>query len=435
MLLEPRAWSLDSRSDEVLAALPEDMRGRTAAETHGSALELATRPHADVAERRPPSCASCAAGWRRVLEPLGIRAAVAGTHPFTLWEDIEVSPGARYQFLYSSMRELARREPTFGLHVHVAVPNPEQAVRAYNRMRAHLPMLLALSGNSPFWQGRDTGLASMRTPLFQAFPRVGIPRQFRSYADYVESIDVLLRCDAFPEPTFLWWDVRLQPRFGTLEVRVMDAQTRVADTAALTALVQCLVHLEALEGHASHTLVVAARGARGEPLPRRARRHGRRASSTRQTERRRPAREWLGELLDACAPHAAELGCAAELETRARARARRTGAARQRSRAGRGAAPQLGRADAGAARRLHLGALGAGRARRLSHVRDRRRAAARGGARPRRARAHERGAGAARPRRRRHVVPRRLGARAPPARDHRPLRARARSRWSTRSSG
>ena len=203
-----------------------------------------------------------------------MRAAVAGTHPFTRWEDVEVSPGARYQFLYSSMRELARREPTFGLHVHVAVPEPGDGGASYNRMRAHLPMLLALAGNSPFWQGRDTGLCSMRTPLFQAFPRVGIPRLFRSYADYVEGIDVLLRCDAFPEPTFLWWDVRLQPRFGTLEVRVMDAQTRVADTAAIAALVQCLVRLEALEGHAGHGARDAARGARGEPLHRGARRDG-----------------------------------------------------------------------------------------------------------------------------------------------------------------
>ena len=228
-----------------------------------------------------------------------MRAAVAGTHPFTRWEDVEVSPGARYQFLYSSMRELARREPTFGLHVHVAVPNQEMAVRSYNRMRAHLPMLLALSGNSPFWQGRDTGLCSMRTPLFQAFPRVGIPRLFRSYADYVEGIDVLLRCDAFPEPTFLWWDVRLQPRFGTLEVRVMDAQTRVADTAAIAALVQCLVRLEALEGHAGHGLVtrpevleenrfIAARdGMAAEPdRPRPASAGGRRANGSRSCSSR-----------------------------------------------------------------------------------------------------------------------------------------------------
>ncbi len=249
MLLEPNGWNLTSRSEEVLAALPDSVTERTAAETHGSALELATHPQADIASATD-ELRELRSELAKVVEPLGIRAAVAGTHPFTLWEDVEVSPGARYQFLYSSMRELARREPTFGLHVHVAVPNPEQAVRAYNRVRAHLPILLALSGNSPFWQGRDTGLCSMRTPLFQAFPRVGIPRQFRSYGDYVEAVDVLLRCDAFPEPTFLWWDVRLQPRFGTLEIRAMDAQTRVGDTAAIAALVQCLVRLEALEGHA-----------------------------------------------------------------------------------------------------------------------------------------------------------------------------------------
>jgi carboxylate-amine ligase len=340
MLLEPNAWNLTSRSEEVLDQLPEEMTERTAAETHGSALELATEPHADVpsavAELR-----SLRTGLAEVMEPLGIRAAVAGTHPFTLWEDVEVSPGARYQFLYTSMRELARREPTFGLHVHVAVPNPEMAVRAYNRVRAHLPILLALSGNSPFWQGRDTGLCSMRTPLFQAFPRVGIPRQFRSYADYVEAVDVLLRCDAFPEPTFLWWDVRLQPRFGTLEIRAMDAQTRIADTAAIAALTQCLVRLESLEGHASHALVtspevldenrfIAARDGMSAHLIDPAR------------ETRRPAAEWVNELLEACAPHAADLGCRAELES-VRGLAAATGAVRQRSRAGRGAAPQLGR--------------------------------------------------------------------------------------------
>jgi carboxylate-amine ligase len=340
MLLDPRTWALDSRSDEVLAALPLDMQGRTAAETHGSALELATQPHADVAGAAAELC-SLRNSLAGVLEPLAMRAAVAGTHPFTLWEDIEVSPGARYQFLYSSMRELARREPTFGLHVHVAVPNPEQAVRAYNRVRAHLPLLLALSGNSPFWQGRDTGLASMRTPLFQAFPRVGVPRGFRSYADYVESIDVLLRCDAIPEPTFLWWDVRLQPRFGTVEIRVMDAQTRVADTAALTALVQCLVRLEALEGYASHSLV-----SRPEVLEENrflAARDGMEARFVDPAmNARRPARDWLEELLDAGADHAIDLGCTAELESTRRLAAA-PGAVRQRSRAGHGTEPQLGR--------------------------------------------------------------------------------------------
>jgi carboxylate-amine ligase len=340
MLLEPNTWNLTSRSEEVLAALPASMAGRIAAETHGSALELATEPHADIAGAAS-ELRRLRSGLSGVLEPLGMRAAVAGTHPFTLWEDVEVSPGARYQFLYSSMRELARREPTFGLHVHVAVPSPELAVRAYNRMRAHLPLLLALSGNSPFWQGRDTGLASMRTPLFQAFPRVGIPAQYPSYSDYVEGIDLLLRCDAFPEPTFLWWDVRLQPRFGTLEVRVMDAQTRLADTVAIVALVQCLVRLEALEGSASHTLVN-----RPEVLEENrfiATRDGMDANLIDPaSEQRRPARAWLEQLLVSCAPHAVDLGCSHELDS-VRILAAATGAVRQRSRAGRGPAPQLGR--------------------------------------------------------------------------------------------
>ena len=170
-------------------------------------------------------------------------------------------------------------------------------------MRAHLPLLLALSVNSPFWQGRDTGLASARTPLFQAFPRVGIPRAFRDYADWVEAVDLLIRCDAFPEPTFLWWDVRPQPRFGTVEVRILDAQTTVAETAALAALVQCIARLEVEEGYVSEPLMrtqealdenrfIAAR----DGMEARADRSGQ--------ECRVPARELLGGLLEACAPHA-----------------------------------------------------------------------------------------------------------------------------------
>jgi glutamate---cysteine ligase / carboxylate-amine ligase len=237
---------------------------------------------------------------------------VCGTHPFAHWSEIEISPGARYRTIHDSMRELARREPTFALHVHVAVPDAESAVRALRGMRVHVPLLLALAANSPFWQGRDTGLASARVPVFGAFPRVGIPRPFRSYAQYVEAVDVLLRCDAFPEPTFLWWDVRLQPKLGTIEVRIMDAQTRSRDNAALAALVQCAVRLEATDG-----FVAAAIAELPEVLEENrflATRDGMRADFIDpQRERRRPAADILDELLAACAPHAAELGCEAEL--------------------------------------------------------------------------------------------------------------------------
>ena len=210
------------------------------------------------------------------------------------------------------MRELARREPTFALHVHIAVPGPEAAVRALRGLRVHVPLMLALAANSPFWQGRDTGLAAARVPIFGTFPRVGIPRAFASYEEYVEAIDVLLRCEAFPEPTFLWWDVRLQPRFGTIEVRIMDAQTRSSDNAALAALVQCAVRLEATEGYADEAIAC-----RPEVLDENrflATRDGMRADFIDpESETRKPARAILDELLAACAPHAAELGCEAEL--------------------------------------------------------------------------------------------------------------------------
>jgi glutamate---cysteine ligase / carboxylate-amine ligase len=311
MLLDPRDWSLASRVDDVLPELSRAVADRASAETHGSALELASRPHPTPAGAAA-ELARLRAGLAAGLEPLGLRAAVAGTHPFAQWSEVEVSAGARYQSIYNTMRELARREPTFALHVHVAVPDAESAVRALRGMRVHVPLLLALAANSPFWQGRDTGLASARVPVFGAFPRVGIPRPFRSYAQYVEAVDVLLRCDAFPEPTFLWWDVRLQPKLGTIEVRIMDAQTRSRDNAALAALVQCAVRLEATDG-----FVAAAIAELPEVLEENrflATRDGMRADFIDpQRERRRPAADILDELLAACAPHAAELGCEAEL--------------------------------------------------------------------------------------------------------------------------
>ncbi len=311
MLLDPRDWSLASRADEVLSALPAAIADRAAPETHGSALELASRPHptvggavAELAELRD--------GLAATLAPLDLRAAVCGTHPFAQWSDVEISPGARYRSIYDSMRELARREPTFALHVHVAVPDAESAVCALRGLRVHVPLLLALAANSPFWQGRDTGLASARVPIFGTFPRVGIPRKFGSYAEYVEAVDVLLRCDAFPEPTYLWWDVRLQPKLGTIEVRIMDAQTRVADNAALAALVQCAVRLEATEAYVDEAIA-----ARPEVLDENrflATRDGMRAELLDPgRDTRRPVRDILGELLAACAPHAGELGCEAEL--------------------------------------------------------------------------------------------------------------------------
>ncbi len=324
MLVSPETWMPASRCEDVLGALPAGVAECARAETHGAAIELATAPSRTVGGAAA-QLADLRASLADTLDGLGLRAAGSGTHPTARWEDVEVSPGARYQFVHASMRELARREPTFGLHVHVAVPDPEAALRALNAIRGHLPVLLALSANSPFWQGRDSGLASARTPIFQAFPRTGPPRHFSGYTEYVEAIDVLVRCDAIPEPTFLWWDARLQPRFGTLEVRIMDSQIGVADTAAIAALVQCLVRLEAQREPAevadevlSENRFLAARDGMEARLVEPA------------MWGRRPVRERLAELVDACGSVARELGCSGELADVGRL-AEEPGAARQRA--------------------------------------------------------------------------------------------------------
>lgn len=326
MLLDQLTWALAHRIDSVLPRLRSFAGGSFTAETHGSALEIQTAVHAQVGGAIA-ELAGLRAELDETLRPLSMRAAVAGTHPFAVWQEIVVSAGERYQFVYGSMRELARREPTFGLHVHVGVPDPEAAIHAANRLRTHIPLLLALSVNSPFWQGRDSGLASARTPLFQAFPRVGIPRAFADYAEYVEAVDVLIRCDAVPEPTFLWWDVRPQPRFGTVEVRIMDAQSTLFDAATLAALVQCIVRLEVEEG---------GRGDRA-PVPQEvlaenrflAARDGMDADLIDpEAGRRIPAQELLADLAVICRPHAQDLGCSEELE-RLGELAKATGAKRQ----------------------------------------------------------------------------------------------------------
>jgi glutamate---cysteine ligase / carboxylate-amine ligase len=331
MLLEARGWALAGRNDAVLSSLTGPIAACASAETHSCAVELRTRPHVTAAAAAS-ELADVRCTFDGVLRSrLGLRAAVAGTHPFASWEDVAVSSAARYRRIHESMRALARREPTFALHVHVAVPDAEMAVRALDGLRADLPLLLALSANSPFWQGRDTGLASTRTPIFSMFPRVGIPRCFGTYAAYVRAVEVMRRSGAVADPSFLWWDARLQPGLGTVEVRIMDAQTRACDTAALIGLVQCLVrqHAEGMRGSTVGTpealvenrFLAARDGMQAELIDP-------------EALVLRPVRERLVEVLDECAPFARELGCRAELQAAA-ALAADPGHLRQRSTAAR----------------------------------------------------------------------------------------------------
>ena len=312
MLLDPADWSLAQRGDEVLSQAGQGLEGHCAAETHEAALELRTAPHATVraavAEMRL---------LRRLLVrdlvKLGMAGASAGMYPGPTAEPTRVSPSSRYQVIHRTMRGLARREPTFALHVHVGVPDAHSAIRLVNQLRAHLPMLLALSASSPFLRGQPTGLASNRTIMFQGFPRTGIPRRFDSYADWVKTVDLLVRSGAVPEPTFLWWDVRPQPRLGTVEVRIMDAQPRLAATAALTALVQALARLELEEGYAPAALTGAQ-----EALAENRFIAARDATAAELIDPARGVRVPMAQLLDdvlaAAHPHAVALDSLEELE-------------------------------------------------------------------------------------------------------------------------
>ena len=312
MLLDPNTWALAHRIESVLPRLPEDVAAHASAETHGSAVELQTGKHSSVTEA-VAELRELRGQLTETLEPLELRAASAGTHPFAVWQDTVISEGERYSEVQGSMRALARREPTFALHVHVAVDQPEAAIRVFNAMRVHLPVLLGLSANSPYWQGRDTGLASARTPLWQAFPRVGIPRAFDSYETYVDAVDLLIRTGVIPEPTFLWWDIRPQPPLGTVEIRIMDAQTGFETTAPLVALTRCLARLEDGEGFASDAAIAASEAIDENRFI--AARDGNRAELVDVASGAIvPISDLTATLVDACRPHAQDLGCEAELE-------------------------------------------------------------------------------------------------------------------------
>jgi len=241
MLLDPDSFDLVQHVDTVLTAVQDgEFTERIGPELMQSVVEISTpvcRTAADVeAElRRLRSYVT------EIARGQGLRVGSAGTHPFSLFERQRITARDRYRNLVDQLQYIARRELIFGLHIHVAVDDPEKAIKVTSALLLHLPELLALSANSPFWRGETTGLASSRQMVFAAFPRSGPPPRFRDYADYAEVVGQLEKTGCIADYTHIWWDIRLHPRFGTIEVRVMDAVTRVEDTTALAAYVQSLV--------------------------------------------------------------------------------------------------------------------------------------------------------------------------------------------------
>jgi glutamate---cysteine ligase / carboxylate-amine ligase len=248
MIVDGETYSLVNAIESLLQDAPE---GDIKPELMESVLEISTRPCATVGEAgqqlRALRRQVCATAAERDLH-IGS----AGTHPFSMWEDQRIVARPRYRDLISALRFVARQELIFGMHVHVGLDDPDKAIHVANGMRVHLPVLLALSANSPFWRADATGLQSVRTPIFRAFPRVGIPPAYRDWADYERQIDFMVRSGVMEDYTYLWYDVRPHPNLGTVEIRVCDSQTRIMHTLGLTALIQAMVkelaeHFEAGE--------------------------------------------------------------------------------------------------------------------------------------------------------------------------------------------
>jgi carboxylate-amine ligase len=242
-LVDSETHALEHSAVEVLGRLdvpPGD--GEALPEAFAALVELTSPISPDAAE-----AAAALANLRRQVHSVGATTIGAGLHPDGAFGDVVHYPSERYRLIGEEMRGLMMRTPTAALHVHVGMPDADVAIRAYNGLRAHLPLLQALAANSPFWHGHDSGLATARAQVFRALPRSEIPAAFASFDEYVESVEALAAAGQLPDYTFLWWDIRLHPVLGTLEVRAMDSQSSLSDVAGLAALVHALARRAAEE--------------------------------------------------------------------------------------------------------------------------------------------------------------------------------------------
>ncbi len=313
-ILDRLSCALTPRAGVILESFTGEHIGqRIKPEVLDSMLEVSTKicasvPAAveDLADLRERVCAAAA------NEDLLI--ASAGTHPFSPSEDQHVTESPRYLRLARRLRPVVIQQAVFGLHVHVGVNSPEKATACADGVRAFLPELLAISANSPFWQGRASGFASTRAWIFESFPRSGIPPVLGSMDEFEALVDRGLRTGSFPDSTYLWWDVRPHPKLGTVEIRVCDVQTRTESTAAIVALCQALVAtlgsaFECGEFFAEPDALLLAENKS------RAARDGLEARLIDlETEVDRPAADAIRSLVEWCEPAAEALGCAEELE-------------------------------------------------------------------------------------------------------------------------
>jgi glutamate---cysteine ligase / carboxylate-amine ligase len=230
---------LKSHIETLLTAARPHLGERVKAEMMQSVVEVGTKICADISEARD-EVLQLRGTVASLLRPAGLRIASAGTHPFSHWQDQQVTEHERYKVLEEELQDVIRELLIFGLHVHVGIPDRERRIEVMNEARYFLPHLLAMSASSPFWLTRATGLKSYRQIIWQRFPRTGIPPDFASYDDFENYVELLVKTKCIDDGKKIWWDLRPHAFFPTIEFRVCDAATKVEETLCIAALTQAI---------------------------------------------------------------------------------------------------------------------------------------------------------------------------------------------------
>src|SRR5438552_2079031 len=239
-IIDPETRELRSHIQQILAGGKIILKEQVKPEMHQSVVELGTEICGDARVARQ-QVVNLRSELAKLAARDGLKIASAGTHPFSHWMDQLITMDERYATIVKDMQQVARANLIFGLHVHVGIPDREEGIDIMNQARYFLPHLYALSANSPFWLGQNTGLKAYRQMIFERFPRTGIPDAFESLSEYEDYLKLLVATGCIDNAKKIWWDIRLHPFFDTLEFRICDAQSRVDDTIALAALMQAVI--------------------------------------------------------------------------------------------------------------------------------------------------------------------------------------------------
>lgn len=239
-VIDPQTRELVSHDQRIVEEAVKVLNDQVKAEMHQAVVEVGTNICQDMTDARR-EITHLRKSISAIANTLGFNIGAAGTHPFSKWETQLLTPNPRYDQIINELQDTARSNLIFGLHVHVGIADKPMALHLVNSMRYFLPHLYALSTNSPFWEGRNTGFKSYRSKIFDKFPRTGIPGIFDNYAQYQNYVDLLVKTNCIDNPKKIWWDIRIHPTYPTIEIRICDVPLTIDETLSIAALIQALV--------------------------------------------------------------------------------------------------------------------------------------------------------------------------------------------------